>query len=186
MRRKAGPLILLSLAMLLSWGCSRNSQFTLASTKGLNLVLQEEAYKGYHEGRNQEHILFIFPTGVPSLRRAADEALDEGGGNLLVNADAYIDWWYIPLIYGQINYYVEGDVYDVEATRWSGDMQREQERVLERTRSDVIIQQRNEVPVRSGERRFVAPDDRMRQRTEVERRVERSRTAIEAEKEGSR
>ena len=68
---------------------------------------------GRSNGEDCQNIIFFIPTGgPPNLKEALDKALELKKANLLL--DAVVRWnsFYIPLIYGQTCWKVEGDAYD--------------------------------------------------------------------------
>lgn len=173
MRWRMGCMALLALPLLLA-GCSHSGQFTVASTKSMNLVLEPGAFHGKHTGRDVRHIIFFLPTGMPDMSEATREALEKGNGNLLVDANAYMTYWWIPPLYGEITYVVEGKVYDIDATRFAGDIRAEARATTDAERRDLIIEQRME----SGQdgRTFRGTRQEVRtQRMPAERATERSR-----------
>jgi hypothetical protein len=93
--------------------CTRTSDFTLLSTKNVFLGLDSDQSKGIYEGYDTRSIIFFIPTGIPDMKSAADQAMEKGNGNLLMNAVIYQTSWYIPLIYGEFGYKVKGEVYKV-------------------------------------------------------------------------
>lgn len=57
-----------------------------------------------------DHIIFFIPTGTPTLQGAVDNALKENNADMMLNVKAYRKGWWIPYLYGQVRYVVEGDV----------------------------------------------------------------------------
>ncbi len=60
-------------------------------------------------GKDVRHVLIFIPTsGPPTLEGALDNAFNKSGGDVLT--DAVIKWWdfYIPFLYGQTGWKVEG------------------------------------------------------------------------------
>jgi hypothetical protein len=110
---------LLGFALLLigdaTTGCvTHQGDFTVASSKMVRLnefKLDQKANAKSVEGKDVQHIIIFFPTGgAPSFKRAMDEALELGDGDVMT--DVRIDSWsfYIPYIYGQTGWSVSGDV----------------------------------------------------------------------------
>jgi hypothetical protein len=56
-----------------------------------------------------DHIIFFIPTGTPTLQSAVDNALKENDADIMLNVKTYRKMWWIPYIYGQNRYVVEGD-----------------------------------------------------------------------------
>jgi hypothetical protein len=60
-------------------------------------------------GKDVQHIIIFFPTsGPPTIEGAVDNAFDQSNGDVLT--DSVIKFWsfYIPYIYGQTGWQVEG------------------------------------------------------------------------------
>jgi len=96
-------------------GCASRSDLTAISSKNVNLSsikLDRKKVLGRTIGENCEHIIILFPTGQATLDEALDRALEAKQANLLL--DAVVNWhfFYIPYIYGQECWNVEGDAYD--------------------------------------------------------------------------
>jgi hypothetical protein len=80
------------------------SQYDIAMIRGKTDV----------EGEDVQPIVFVITTdGPPRLDEAVKNALNKGGGNLLVNAVCETSGWYIPLIYGKNTWRVRGIVVTV-------------------------------------------------------------------------
>jgi hypothetical protein len=104
-------------SLVLLGGCStRLGNFTVLSTKntdiGKRFVRTDLRVKG-EDGRS---IVVVIPMGYPNIQEAVDRALDKVGGRLMTDAVVYYDYYYIPYIYGEYKYRVEGDVWK-EATK---------------------------------------------------------------------
>lgn len=97
-------------------GCATRSDFTALSTKNVNLSdikIDRSKNKGRVKGEDCQHLIIIIPTsGPPTLDEAIDRALESKHANLLL--DAVVNWnsFFIPYIYGQTCWKVEGDAYD--------------------------------------------------------------------------
>lgn len=111
--RKVRALIVL-FAVILCAGCTtRVGDFTLASTKNVDLGnAQLDVKKGKRVSGEDCKFMFLFiPIGIPSVREAVDDALTKGGGNVMVDQVTYMrGWWFI---IGQNCFVVEGTVLDV-------------------------------------------------------------------------
>lgn len=99
---------------LSSTGCvTRLGDMTILSTKNIELSQMGsfERAPTRVEGRDAAHIIIFIPTGTPDLEEAVDRAIESvPGGVALVDAVCYSSWWYIPYVYGQVQYKVEGNV----------------------------------------------------------------------------
>jgi len=63
-----------------------------------------------HTGRDTKHIIVFIPTGIPNMKEAMDEAIEKTPGAVgLSNVTVKQGWWYIPYIYGQQYFEVEGN-----------------------------------------------------------------------------
>ncbi len=96
-------------------GCVvRHGDFSVASNKLLRLSEFEldkaDRAKGV-VGKDVQHIVIFFPIGgPPTLEGAMDDALEKGGGDVMTDAVIKSWGWYIPYIYGQGGWSIEGDV----------------------------------------------------------------------------
>ncbi len=106
---------LLAVLLLLNSGCvCRHGDFTVLSNK---LVRMDEFELGKADrvkgvvGKDVQHVIIFIPTkGNVTLEGAIDDALAKGGGDTMTDAVVYWWDWYIPFIYGQTGWSVEGDV----------------------------------------------------------------------------
>jgi len=95
-------------------GCvSRHGDFSVASNKLLRLSEFEldkaDRIRGV-VGKDVQHIIILFPTsGPPTIDGAMDDAFRKSGGDVLTDATIKSWAWYIPYIYGQAGWSVEGD-----------------------------------------------------------------------------
>lgn len=97
-------------------GCASRSDLTAVSSKNVNLSnikIDRRALKGRTSGENCQHIIIVIPTSGPAtLDEALDQALEAKQANLLLDAVVNWNFFYIPYIYGQECWNVEGDAYD--------------------------------------------------------------------------
>ena len=104
------------LGILALSGCASRSDFTAISSKNVNLSnasIDPNSTKGRTSGENCQHIVIIIPTSGPAtLDEALDQALEAKNANLLLDAVVNWNYFYIPYIYGQECWNVEGDAYD--------------------------------------------------------------------------
>ena len=76
------------------------------------------------KGEDKAHIIIFIPTGNPNVKEAVDKAIESMPGCVAL-LDGVIDykWFYIPYIYGQSAYIVEGTpLIDPSGSRASADM----------------------------------------------------------------
>lgn len=106
--------LLAALATTMIAGCvQRVGDFTVASTKNIDIGT------GIHtvdsntrvDGRDTVHIVFVFPTKMwPDMKEAMDNAIEKSPEAVgLSNVTIKHGSWYIPLIYGQEFWEVEGN-----------------------------------------------------------------------------
>jgi hypothetical protein len=102
---------LAALALLVCFaGCSFTvGRFALASTR------DPEPGRGGDPrrvtARSCVPILFVFPAGrLPNVGRAIDAALGTGGGTLMRQVVIRYEMLYLPLVFGEACYVVEGEV----------------------------------------------------------------------------
>ena len=96
----------------LAWGCSsRVGDFTVISTKNTELGQKyaRTALDGSKAvGIDSKPIIVIIPFGTPNIKEAVDKALEKAGAQVLTDVVVYYDYYYIPYIYGEMKYRVEG------------------------------------------------------------------------------
>lgn len=109
---KKTSIALLVCSLLLLTGCSKRlGDFTVLSTNNTSLgdsfIRVAQNSKGVHS----KPILLIIPLGAPNIEDAVSAALDKYQGEILTDVVVYLDWYYIPLIFGERKYRVIGDVW---------------------------------------------------------------------------
>ncbi len=131
MKKRITFLAIALIAMGLLTSCvSRLGAFTVISTKNIDWSRASE-YKRYNQrvtGEDACHIVIFIPTkGSITIEDAVDNALNQvPGGIALVDAVLRQKFFYIPYIYGQEAYIIEGSVLidpmladvDVEETKY--------------------------------------------------------------------
>jgi hypothetical protein len=105
--------LFLSLLIVLSLiSCTRRfTDFTIISTKNIDLSngASFERARNRVEGRDRIHIVLFIPTGVPNMKEAIDRAIESTPGCIaLLDGVVYSKYWWIPYIYGQSSFIVEG------------------------------------------------------------------------------
>lgn len=98
-------------ALYLSSCSYRVGDFTVASTRNVEIGEEYTRVAKSVEGIDRSHVILFFPLGMPNLEDAIDNALANADGDLMTNVSMHYIWWYIPLIYGQYLYKVKGDVW---------------------------------------------------------------------------
>lgn len=93
-------------------GCAqRLVDFTILSTKNIDLTRAATFERGAVrvEGKDEISIIIIIPTGVPNVKEAVDRAIESVPGAVaLVDGVVSYRSFYIPYIFGQESYVVEG------------------------------------------------------------------------------
>ncbi len=105
-------LIILGIATIIFNSCSyRMLDFTLVSTKNVDLSKASSFERGKQrvEGEDMVHIVIYVPIGRPNLKEAVDRAIESTPGCIaLVDGVIYSKFWWVPLLYGQSSFLVEG------------------------------------------------------------------------------
>ena len=98
-------------------GCVSHSELGVLSNKGLNLghvQVNPHSSKGRTQSRHCHYAVLFFTIGEPTdLEKALDEALREKRAKVLLNADVNWQFIWIPFLYTQECWKVEGDAYDI-------------------------------------------------------------------------
>lgn len=104
--------LLFGLASLV--GCSQhvgNFSGLAAGTYRPENITAANLVKKDTSGETCKHIILVFPTGYPKLDEAVSQATAKNDGDFMMNARVYSTHWYIPLLFGETCWKVEGDVY---------------------------------------------------------------------------
>lgn len=111
-----GPILLaVAAALATSAGCVTHSHFEALSTERVpSLGYQLEGARRVPDvaAEVRTQTIFWIPTNTmsPTLQDAVDAALKRGGGNVLVDVDVEHWWVFVPFLYGQEGWRVQGDV----------------------------------------------------------------------------
>jgi len=93
-------------------GCAtRLVDFTIISTKNIDLARGADFKRGSTrvEGEDGVAIIIIIPTGTPNIKEAIDRAIEKVPGAIaLLDGVLTSKSWYIPYIFGECSYVVEG------------------------------------------------------------------------------
>ena len=105
--------IIMLIAVAMSSCTTRIMDFTVISSKNVDMsdmgTFKRTTVR--QEGVDKTHIILIFPTGTPNGKEAVDRAIEKvPGGVALVDGVLSQGFWWIPYIYGQTWYEVEGTV----------------------------------------------------------------------------
>ena len=109
--KKIMAIISLLILFLLTGCAERLGDFTVISTKNIDIGKNYIKVESDAIGTSTKQIIVIFPTGTPSIKDAVDDLLKKGNGDLVTNAVIHYNWYYIPYIYGEFSYEISGDIY---------------------------------------------------------------------------
>ena len=105
-------IIIFPICIALLSGCStRITDFTIISSKNIDLSRGADFTRSpvRVKGEDKRRIIFIFPTGEPNAKEAMDQAIESVPGAVgLLDGVIIKHGWYIPYIYGEFWYEVEG------------------------------------------------------------------------------
>ena len=106
-------IIKITLVALFFVGCTqRLGDFTVLSTRNVDLNANYVKVENNVIGQDKKSIIIIIPTGTPNIEAAIDQALKSvDGGAVMTDVSLTYKWFYIPYIYGEYIYEVEGDVW---------------------------------------------------------------------------
>lgn len=109
MKKKFKPLVALVCALFLAGCTTRLVDFTIISTKNIDLSRAASFQRGRSriKGKDKVFIIVFIPTGIPSMKEAIDRALESvpGAVALVDGVVASEGFW---LLLGQSGYVVEG------------------------------------------------------------------------------
>ena len=93
-------------------GCAtRLVDFTIISTKNIDLARGADFQRGPSrvEGEDKASIIIFIPTGTPNIKEAIDRAIESVPGAIaLLDGVVTAKAFWIPYIYGESSYIVEG------------------------------------------------------------------------------
>lgn len=112
MNKKIAFLTTLVLIGFVATGCAtRLADFTLISTKNVDLTRGADFRRGQSRvtGEDKVSIIIFIPTGNPNIKQAVDKAIQSVPGAVaLLDGVITAKGWWIPYIYGESTYVVEG------------------------------------------------------------------------------
>ena len=98
----------LVLALLLTGCTNRVLDYTIVSSKNVNLVLHAGATGPRTEGTDSRIVIFAIPFGNPSIKEATDRAIEAAGPEYDALIDGVISRCYCAFIFGKSTVNVEG------------------------------------------------------------------------------
>jgi hypothetical protein len=111
-------LLLVAVAMSISACTHRIGDFTVGSTKNIDLkgTLHRVDETERLVGKDMKPTILFIPTGIPNMKEAMDRAIEQRVGAVaLSNVTVEQEAWVIPFIYGETSFVVEGNpVYEVK------------------------------------------------------------------------
>ncbi len=103
---------LVVLSLIFVTGCAtRLVDFTIISTKNIDLSRGADFKRGPSrvQGEDKVSIIIFIPTGTPNIKQAIDKAIQSVPGAVaLLDGVVTAKGWWIPYIYGESSYVVEG------------------------------------------------------------------------------
>lgn len=107
-------IIVLVITLLISACTTDHGTFTVMSNKIVNVKdfeLDKTDITKKVKGSDTSHIIVFFPTkSNPNISGALKDAFDQADGDVMTDVNVYTKFWYIPYIYGQSSWNVDGDV----------------------------------------------------------------------------
>ena len=105
--------LLISLTIVLFTGCwnQRLGDFSVISSRNFDLNSDYVLLEKGVIGEDIQYIILFIPTGQINIENAVDDALKRVDGDVMTNATIKLQGFYIPYIYGESRYIVEGDVW---------------------------------------------------------------------------
>ena len=92
-------------------GCTqRIGDFTLISTKNVDIGGKYKKLDGRFVGEDKRGEIIGIPLGLPNLKTAVDNCIENGKGELVTNAVLDFSYW-TAILYGERKYTVTGDVW---------------------------------------------------------------------------
>jgi hypothetical protein len=110
---KRAPVLICVAAFLASTliGCTeRIGDFTLASTKNVDIGGKYKKLQGRFTGEDVRGMLLTIPLGQPSFKKAVDNCIEAGKGDLITDVVLDHTFW-TAIVWGQQGFTVTGDVW---------------------------------------------------------------------------
>lgn len=109
--QKKGIVLILLFVITLSGCVTRLVDFTIISTKNIDLAKGASFTRAPSRVKGQDvvGIIIFIPTGVPNIKTAIDRAIESiPGAVALLDGVLSQKAWYIPIFFGQSGFVVEG------------------------------------------------------------------------------
>ena len=106
-------LLISLITIVLFAGCwnQRIGDFSVISSRNFDLNSDYVLLEKGVTGEDTQYIIIFIPTGQINIENAVDDALKRVDGDVMTNATIKLQGFYIPYIYGESRYVVEGDVW---------------------------------------------------------------------------
>lgn len=111
MNKKITTIFIFLCVAILSGCATRLVDFTIISTKNIDLARGADFKRGSSrvQGEDKVSIIIFIPTGTPNIKTAIDKAIQSVPGAVaLLDGVVTAKGWWIPYIYGESSYVVEG------------------------------------------------------------------------------
>ena len=106
-------LLIGAMVLLFSSACTtRLGEYTIISTKNVDTSAMSRYERGHNRirGEDKSSIIFFVQMGQPNMKEAIDNAIEGTPGAVaLLDPVLYHEYWWIPFIYGESKFVVEGN-----------------------------------------------------------------------------
>ena len=106
-------LLIGAITLLFSSACTtRLGEYTIISTKNVDTSAMSRYEKGHSRirGEDKASIIVFVQMGQPNMKEAIDNAIEGTPGAVaLLDPVLYHEYWWIPFIYGESKFVVEGN-----------------------------------------------------------------------------
>ncbi|HEV8539042.1 MAG TPA: hypothetical protein VGR15_09020 [Bacteroidota bacterium] len=103
-------IVVAMVSMLLTACSQRIGDFTIISSKNVDIGGKYTKVDGRFEGSDSRPSILGIPLGTPDLKQAVDNCIEAGKGDLITNAVLHSSWW-TAIVYGQNKFTAMGDVW---------------------------------------------------------------------------
>jgi len=112
MQGTMGFLIGLISLLLLPACTTRLGEYTIISTKSIDTSSMASYERGHNRirGEDKASIIVFVQMGQPNMKEAIDRAIEKTPGAVaLLDPVLYQEYWWIPFIYGEMKFVIEGN-----------------------------------------------------------------------------